>query len=82
MIIHFNSKAMYYTSIPTIAVIQKLQNLFKQSDGFTSCHITPLVINSLGGNTHTHTYTHTHTHTHKQTHTHTTHTHIILWLVI
>ena len=33
-----------------------------------SWHITPLVINSLGGgdtHTHTHTQTHTHTHTHK-----------------
>ena len=30
-----------------------------------SCHITPLVINSLGGgHTHTHTHTHAHTHTH------------------
>ena len=46
-------------------------------------HVTPLVINSLGVDTHTHTHTHTHartsihthTHTHTQTHTHTnTHT--------
>ena len=37
---------------------------------FISCHITPLVINSLGG-THTHTHTHTHTYTH-------THTHILM----
>ena len=29
-------------------------------------HITPLVINSLGGG-----HTHTHTHTHMQTHTYT-----------
>ena len=33
-----------------------------------SCHITPLVINSLGGR-HTQTQTHTQTHTHKHTHT-------------
>ena len=32
-----------------------------------SCHITPLVINSLVGG---HTYTHTHTHTHANTYTH------------
>ena len=38
---------------------------------FISCHIMPLVINSLGAHTHTDTYTHTHTHTHKHTHTHT-----------
>ena len=31
--------------------------------GFISRHITPLVINSLGGG-HTHTNTHTHTHIH------------------
>ena len=47
---------------------------------FISRHITPLVINSLGGehthkhtHKHTHTYTHTHTHTHTHTNTHTTH---------
>ena len=34
-----------------------------------SCHITPLVINSLGADTHTHT--HTHTNTHKDIHTET-----------
>ena len=47
-------------------------------------HITPLVINSLGGgHTHVHTRTHTYVHTHAHTHTHThiynthtdTHTH-------
>ena len=32
--------------------------------GWISCHITPLVINSLRG-----TYTHTHTHTHTRAHT-------------
>ena len=37
-----------------------------------SCHIMPLVINSLrGGHTHIHTHTLTHTHTHTNTHTHT-----------
>ena len=35
--------------------------------GFISHHITPLVINSLGGR---HTHTHTNKHTHTQTHTH------------
>ena len=36
-----------------------------------SCHITPLVINSLGsGHTHTHTHTQTQTKTQTQTHTH------------
>ena len=41
-----------------------------------SCHITPLVINSQGADTHTNTHTHAHTHTHIHTHTHThTHTH-------
>ena len=40
--------------------------------GSISCHITPIVINSLGGgHTHTHKYTHTHTHTHAHTHTNT-----------
>ena len=47
------------------------------------CHITPLVINSLGGGhtharAHAHTHTRTHTvHTHANIHTHTpqTHTH-------
>ena len=34
--------------------------------GSISCHITPLVINSLGGR-HTHTRKHTHTHTRIQT---------------
>ena len=38
--------------------------------GSISHHITPLVINSLGGG-HTHAHTHTHTHTHTRTHTHT-----------
>ena len=38
--------------------------------GSISHHITPLVINSLGGR-HTHTYTHTHAHTHTHTNTHT-----------
>ena len=38
--------------------------------GSISCHITPLVINSFGVDTHTHTNTHTHTHsTHTRTHT-------------
>ena len=37
-----------------------------------SCCITPLVINSIGADTHTHT--HTHTHKHKHTHIHTQHT--------
>ena len=37
--------------------------------GFISHHITPLVINSLGGE-HTHTHTQTQTHTLKHTHTH------------
>ena len=32
--------------------------------GFISCLIMPLVINSLGADTHTHTHTQTHTHTH------------------
>ena len=36
-----------------------------------SCHIMPLVINSLGGgHTHTHTHTQTQTQTQTQTHTH------------
>ena len=42
-------------------------------------HITPLVINCLGVDTHTHTHTHTHTRTHACMHVraHTyTHTHI------
>ena len=34
-----------------------------------SGHITPLVINSLGGE-HAHTHTHTDTHTHTHTYTH------------
>ena len=35
--------------------------------GSISYHITPLVINSLGGrHTHTHTHTRTHTHTHNK----------------
>ena len=44
--------------------------------GSISGHITPLVINSLGADTHTHGHAHTnanahtHTHTHKHTHTH------------
>ena len=37
-----------------------------------SHHITPLVVNGLGGgHTHTHTHAHTHTYTHTHTHTHT-----------
>ena len=32
-----------------------------------SHHITPLVINSLGGGPHTHTHTHANTHTHTYT---------------
>ena len=37
-----------------------------------SCHITPLVIISLGGgHIHTHIHTHTRTHTRTRTHTHT-----------
>ena len=36
--------------------------------GSTSHHITPLVINSLGGR-HTHTHARTHAHTHTHTHT-------------
>ena len=35
--------------------------------GFISCHIMPLVINSLMG-THTHAHIHKHTHTHICTH--------------
>ena len=35
--------------------------------GSISHHITPLVINDLGGG-HTHTHTHAHTHTHTQAH--------------
>ena len=35
--------------------------------GSISCHITPLVISSLGARTHTHTQTHTHKHTHMHT---------------
>ena len=37
--------------------------------GSISCHITPLIINSLGAGTHTHTHTHTRAHTHTHTHT-------------
>ena len=46
--------------------------------GFKSCHITPLIINRLGGkDTHTHTHTRTHAHTHIYIHTYTyTHTYI------
>ena len=45
---------------------------------FMSCHIIPLVTNSLGGE-HTHTQTHTQTHTHTHRHTHTDiHTETIL----
>ena len=46
--------------------------------GFISCHITPLVVNSLGGRDtckRTHTRMHTSTHAHKHTHTHA-HTHV------
>ena len=41
---------------------------------FMSCHIMPLVINSLGcihTHTHTHTHVHTYTHTHARAHIHT-----------
>ena len=38
--------------------------------GFISCHITPLVINNLGGG-HTHMHTHTHACTHTYTFTYT-----------
>ena len=50
--------------ILTIAVTQKLYNLFNQSFGiYISYHIMPLVINSLmGGHTQTHTHTQAHMH--------------------
>ena len=35
--------------------------------GSISCHIMPLVINSLGADTHTHKHTHTHTDIHTET---------------
>ena len=39
--------------------------------GFISCHIKPLVIDSLGGrDTHTNTHIHTQTHTHTYIHPH------------
>ena len=43
---------------------------------FISHHISPLVIDSLGGgHTHTHTHKHTSTHTNTQSHTHTDNPH-------
>ena len=36
--------------------------------GSTSHYTTPLVINSLGADTHTRKHTHIHTHTHTHTH--------------
>ena len=42
--------------------------------GFISLHVTPLVINSLGVDTHTDTHRHTQTQTQTQTQTHI-HTH-------
>ena len=39
--------------------------------GSISHHIMPLVINSVGVDTHTHIHTHMQTHTHANTHTHT-----------
>ena len=67
--------------IPTIAAIQKLYNLLKQSNGVHISYITPLFITLTHTDTKTHTHkhtptrahTHTHTHTHKHTHTCTIH---------
>ena len=67
-------------TIPTIAAIQKLQNLLNQSYRvhITLRHATsyylPWVWTQTDTNTHTNTHSHTHTRTHTHTHTHA-HTH-------
>ena len=64
--IHFNAKATLINDtdnnchITAVELVKPINYM-----GFMSRHITPLVINSLGGgHTQTHTYTYTHTHKH------------------